>query len=97
MPDNPSAEHVTDELIGSVITLSANHRINVVNRKNWPTSQFRSPLAGAQCLDMWGALPFIRPHRLAVVQLVNMRGGLDKLGLTMAGVVLLYVDIRLPV
>jgi len=92
MSHDPSSGCVTDELIGSVIALCANHQIKVICRTDWPSSRFRSPLATAQFVDMWGALPFIQPHRLAVVRLVELRGGLDKLDSKhLAGVVQLYV------
>lgn len=87
MPDKPTPDLVTDELIGAVMGLSSNHRINVITRTKWPAPRFHSPLATLQCLDMFGALPFIRPHRLAVVQMVSMRGGPQNLGSYMAGVV----------
>lgn len=76
MPANPTPEQIPDELIGSVISLAANYRVTVYNREDWPKSKFRSPLATLQCLDMWGLLPLLPPHRLAVVQLVNLKGGL---------------------
>ena len=89
MPDRPSTEHVSDELIGAIITLSTNPGINVGNKRNWSMPRSRSPMATFQCLDIWGALPVMKPHRLAIVQLVELRGGLDQLSLTMAGVVIL--------
>jgi len=79
MPPKPKKEDVSDELIGSVLGLSSNHVINVVNRKDRPASRFKSPLAAAQCIDMWSTLSFIECHRLAVVQLVKLRGGLNEL------------------
>jgi hypothetical protein len=79
MNPEPRKEDISDELIGSVVGLSSNHVINVVNREDRPVSRFKSPLAAVQCIDMWSALPFIESHRLAVVQLVKLRGGLNEL------------------
>lgn len=79
MPPEPRKEDISDELIGSVMGLSCNHVINVVNQKYRPASRFKSPLAAAQCIDMWSTLPFMEFHRLAVVQLVKLRGGLNEL------------------
>jgi len=79
MPLEPRKEDISDELIGSVLGLSSTHVINVVNRKARPASRFKSPLATAQCIDMWSAVSFIECHRLAVVQLVKLKGGLNEL------------------
>lgn len=88
MPEEPGPESVGDELIGSILALASCYQIKVASRKSQPVSRFCSPLATFQSIDMWGALPFLQPHRLAVVQLVNMRGGLLKLSSSyLAGVV----------
>jgi hypothetical protein len=88
IPEDPGPENVTDELIGSILALASCHQIKVRSRRSQPISRFHSPLATFQSIDMWGALPFLKPHRLAVVQLVNLRGGLSKLDSAyLAGVV----------
>lgn len=88
MPANPLPEQIPDELIGSVITLAANYRINVVSRESQEGYRFRSPLATLQCLDMWGLLPLLPPHLHAVIQLVNLKGGLRGVqSVDLAGVV----------
>jgi len=69
---------VPDELIGSILALSTSDLINV-KMTSHPASRFVSPLAAAQCVDMWSAIPFIESHRLAVIQLVKLKGGLNAL------------------
>lgn len=88
LPASPRPEQIPDELIGSVITLAANYRVTVYSRESRLKTKFQSPLATLQCLDMWGLLPLLPPHRLAVIQLVNLKGGLRGLrSKDLAGVV----------
>ena len=76
LPADPQPEDIPDELIGSVVILSGNHKINVRSREDWPKSRFYSPLATLHCLDMWGLVPMLPPHKAAVIQLVKMKGGI---------------------
>jgi hypothetical protein len=76
MPPRPAEGDVPDELIGSILALSCCHVVNVQTTDH-PTSRFASPLARAQCLDMLSAIPFLESHRLALVKLVTIKGGLE--------------------
>ncbi|KIW11832.1 hypothetical protein PV08_09105 [Exophiala spinifera] len=78
MPPQPTRGDVPDELIGSILSLSCCHALPMKSA-NHPVSRFSSPLATAQCLDMWSATPFLESHRRAVVQLVKLKGGLEAL------------------
>lgn len=80
MPENPDSQHISDILLGSVLGLSTNHHIRVVLKKDRPVSRFRSPFAKAQYIDLYGGIPFVKAHWFAVVQMVNIKGGLGALG-----------------
>ena len=80
MPSDLQPFDISDELIGSVLGLSCSSDVQVISRQDKPRSRFNSPLATAQYLDMWGSLNYIEAHRLAIVQLVKLRGGLAALG-----------------
>jgi len=78
LPPRACGDLISDELIASVCCLSSASTETIVP-KNVTANRFRSPLATAQHLDMWGTVGFSRPHRLAVVRLVNLKGGLHRL------------------
>lgn len=80
MPTNPSEVDANDELIGAVCALSSSAIIQVPSRKELPKSKFKSPLAAAQAIDMWGSFPLEKIHFQALLRLVRIRGGLNKLG-----------------
>lgn len=91
LPDNPRGELICDNLIGTVCCLSSASTEFISPKRTLP-SRFRSPLATAQHLDMWGTAGFSQPHRLAVVRLVQLKGGLHKLAFSgLAAIVKLYV------
>ena len=85
MPENPSAEHLPEELIGALSTLSASH-LRVVDKTSWPTPRFSSPLAPTQCINVWGAAPPIKAHRFGFIRLINLKGGIEQLSPVIAGI-----------
>jgi hypothetical protein len=71
-----------DELILAVLILAANEVENLVdNTKPKARSPFNSPLSSLQWLDVYGSMPLIRAHILAVRSLVDRQGGLEKIQL----------------
>lgn len=91
LPSQPSGDCISDTLIATVCCLSSASAEFIVPKGVLP-SRFKSPLATAQHLDMWGTAGFSEPHRLAVVRLVQLKGGLDKLAFSgLAAIIKLYV------
>ncbi|KAJ9607353.1 hypothetical protein H2200_008426 [Cladophialophora chaetospira] len=69
----------SDELIGAVLVLGSNPPGGVPSRKSSPPSRFHSPMADAQILDQYGAFIFPATHWKALLQLVRLRGGINKI------------------
>lgn len=81
-----------DEVIATVLILSVTSQLAVKPRAELPASPFRSPLAEAQLLDFWGALKFDPTHLNGMRRLVELKGGLDKMGSPdIAALVQMYV------
>ena len=76
------AEDTLDEIIAAVLILAANPRIRVDSRYSYPASRFQSPLAQAQILDLIGIPQLNRIHLSGLKQLVDLRGGIDKIAST---------------
>ena len=64
-----------DELIGAVLVLAAADPENVIDHSLRPISRYRSPLARAQWLDVYGAQSLVPSHAMALVRLVQLKGG----------------------
>jgi len=67
-----------DELILAVLTLGASE---VEKMKPKTQSPFNSPLSSSQWLNVYGSMPKIEAHTLAMRSLVGHRGGLEKIRL----------------
>jgi hypothetical protein len=72
-----------DDMILTTLCLSANEvetaRNCMIEKSN--RSPFRSPLARAQWLDVYGMMSHVSAHVAALRSLVTLRGGLDKIEL----------------
>jgi len=82
LPERASGDMITDELIASICCLSSASTETIVTKAERTAFRFRSPLATIQHLDMWGTAGFSKPHYLAVIRLVTLKGGLHKLAFT---------------
>ena len=79
LPERASGDMITDELIASICCLSSASAETIVTKNERTASRFRSPLATIQHLDMWGTAGFSKPHYLAVMRLITLKGGLHRL------------------
>lgn len=78
---NPGSSD-SDELILTVLTLGASElETMVANMKSKVRSPFNSPLSSSQWLDVYGCMPKVKAHTLAMRSLVDRQGGLEKIQL----------------
>jgi hypothetical protein len=66
----------TDEVILAILTLACHETLNVAEEKRSP---FNSPLRRAQWRNVYGRMRYIPEHRKAVLDLLDLRGGLETL------------------
>jgi hypothetical protein len=66
----------TDEVILAILTLACHETLNVTEENRKP---FNSPLRRAQWRNVYGHMKYIPEHRKAVLDLMDLRGGLETL------------------
>ena len=69
----------SNELIGAVLVLGSNFPERVPSREFCIPPRFHSPMADAQILDQYGAFIFPATHWKALLQLVQLSGGINKI------------------
>ena len=72
-------DETIDAMIAGALVLAACPQISVQSRHDYPLPRFKSPLAQAQCIEMFSIQKFPRTHANGLKVLVNLRGGLDKM------------------
>ncbi|KAE9373670.1 hypothetical protein N431DRAFT_465948 [Stipitochalara longipes BDJ] len=72
------SEMSTDDVILAILTLASHETLKVTEEKRRP---FNSPLRRAQWINVYGHIKYIEEHRKAVLDLLNLRGGLETLQL----------------
>ncbi|PTU23335.1 hypothetical protein P175DRAFT_0530445 [Aspergillus ochraceoroseus IBT 24754] len=83
---------ISDEVILSVLCLATNQLEGVKELQPKDTS-FQPPLQSLQWLDIYGCMLTNPIHQAGLVQLVNLRGGLDKLELPGLAAVISFFSI----
>jgi uncharacterized membrane protein len=78
----PEKMHV-DDLLLAILALSANEIETIANniKEKKIQSPFNSPLTSIQWLDVYGSISHIEAHVLAMRNLIDQRGGLEKIEL----------------
>ncbi len=72
-------EESIDEIIGAVLVLTANPQVAFKSRHSYPPLRFKSPLAQAQCVDLFSIERYPQAHAAGLKHLVHLRGGLGKM------------------
>jgi hypothetical protein len=75
--NDPEEAH-RDEVILAILVLSSHEAMIPIKPGGNP---FNSPLKSAQWLNIYGNIIYVPEHMKAVLDLINMRGGLDRLEL----------------
>jgi uncharacterized membrane protein len=72
-----------DDLLLAILALSANEIETIANniKEKKIQSPFNSPLTSIQWLDVYGSISHIEAHVLAMRNLIDQRGGLEKIEL----------------
>lgn len=87
------SEALTDAIILCVLCMANNKNEPPIGPDNLE-SPFQSPLRSLQWLDVYGRLKPHPVHQIGLVQLVQLKGGLDKIKLPgLAGVIALSVHV----
>ena len=68
----------SDEVILAILILASHETLKVTEEKRKP---FNSPLKRVQWLNVYGNIAYVPEHRKAVLDLLNIRGGLEALRL----------------
>ncbi len=69
----------SNALLGAVVALGSNFPERVPSRMFCTPSRFHSPMADAQILDQYGAFIFPATHWRALIQLVRLSGGINRI------------------
>jgi len=75
--NDPDKAH-RDEVILAILILSSHETEDSSQARRNP---FDSPLKSAQWLNIYGNIQYVPEHMQAVLNIINMRGGLEKLEL----------------
>ena len=67
-----------DEVILAILTLSSHEVMPIVEEKRNP---FNSPLKNLQFLNIYGSIQFVPEHMQAVLDLITLKGGIEKIQL----------------
>lgn len=72
------AKAYRDEVILAILVLSSHETLDQSKVRQNP---FNSPLKSAQWLNIYGNITYVPEHMQAVLDIINLRGGLEKLEL----------------
>lgn len=73
-----TAKAPSDEVILTILVLSSHELMSVTEEKRKP---FNSPLKTTQWLNVYGNIEYVPEHMKAVMDLVNLRGGIEEIKL----------------